>query len=48
MHIGNAGIVLLIVLAVPILFQVVKLAIDQKKRHDEVVERLERLERSAR
>jgi len=48
MYIGNAGIVLIIVLAVPTLFQVAKLAIEQKKRHAEIVERLEKLERAAR
>ena len=45
---SNVGIIVLVVLAVPVFFQVVKLAVDQKRRHVEIVERLERLERSAR
>jgi hypothetical protein len=38
------GIVLLIVIAVPAFFQIVMLARDQRRRHAEILERLERLE----
>jgi hypothetical protein len=40
----SIGIILLIILAVPIIFQVVKLAIDQKNRHEEILYRLNRVE----
>ncbi len=40
----SVGIVLLIVLAVPTLFQVVMSSYKQKQRHDELIERINKLE----
>jgi len=41
----QAGIVLLIVIAVPTFFQIMLLARKQRMRHDELMEHLTRLER---
>ena len=41
------GIVVLIVLAVPTLFQVITQGIERRKQHQEILERLERLEAKA-
>jgi hypothetical protein len=42
----NIGIGLLIVIAVPMFFQVLMLARDQRKRHAELIARMDRLERN--
>jgi hypothetical protein len=38
------GVTVLIILAVPTIFQIVKLSIDQKNRHDEIINRLNKIE----
>jgi len=40
----NIGVTFLIILAVPLVFQVVKLSLDQKKRDKDIIERLLRIE----
>jgi len=40
----SIGIIFLIVLAVALIFQVVRLAIDQKNRHKEILGKLNRIE----
>ena len=42
----EVAILVILVVVVPTLFQVLKLVYDQRKRHAEIVERLDRIERT--
>ena len=40
----NIGVVILIILIVPMFFQVIRMGTKQKQMHDELIQRVDRLE----